>query len=763
MQNLFAVIVVFLVLNCLSVQIAEPLATSYAADVSQQHDASMEFNENEENLVQQQQHHVRHKSAHMHRTAAHHSRHRQQQHADGVKSESVAMASEITTPAAADAMESLNFQHKHKQQQQQQQHKVSYDMQLELDKQKKLQQQLQQKHTHAQHKNALKSRTSITTVMDNGSETVELAGVDELVKPTWPPTYSNNNYNNNERTITVDEANKGNTQNDYQQQAIIRQQQQQHQQQHHHKHHKLQPAADLSRRKATTMTSVVHLMHHNKVVHASSQINVDTDNADDDDEDDDAASSTVLHAHTHSTVGGGGGGIKEHKAAVSTTTDDGLTTENTRNDKSVDYVDDDDVEYYDYTADDEPNESPHATQSQLQPLAVSDIGGYTYDSGIDDGIDGGDVEWRPVQHHQQLRHNQEQWHAQQMQLHRRQHWQREEHQQQQQYESEHARVARDHHRVQASELRNNRLPFDMMDDYLNDEPALKPEEINDIKQKTLGTPDTVRNEFNSYVQNQRMRYLAAAHYDHMKSATRCERPMPHVIPASNYTSKTYYPTHTILYRCGEDTGCCRSKGQICTVKEYENVTLYFYVDLLNSSNSRQHIEGLTMRNHTKCACQNRPSESSTPEYVARGKRSDLAYRRHTRSHHVALDAENQLEESSDLAYGSEKRQAAICRCPIHFDVFQEDIRAVATQRHHHDVQAQSNVARTYNCRCDCEDDNASCQRFKNGDEGFGMDDRRCIAQRICSIPNCSFGIYNEQIGRCPRSNRKHKRHNIGFG
>ncbi|XP_050340783.1 uncharacterized protein LOC126767264 [Bactrocera neohumeralis] len=771
MQNLLAVVVV---LTCLGVQIAQPLATSYDDEARR----GLELLENE-NLVQQ--HHVRHRTAHL--RTAHHSRHRQ--HADvrdAAKSESAAAAAvESTTPALPDdATESMYLQRgAHKQQQ--------HKLRLQIDLDNRLQQEQQQKHnalhTHAHHRNAQKSRTTTTTstteATDNDTEAVVDASEKELVKPTWPPT------KHNEHTINADEANKG-TQNYYHQPIIRQQQQLQQPQQHqqHHKHHKLQPAADLSRTSATPMTSVPHIIqapaaaapavdlpvktHNNKLVHASSQINVDTDS--------NTTSAALLHAH-HSTVGG----LKE-RIALAETHGAGLrlTTENTSNDKDKtrDY-EDDDLEYYDYNADDdEANES----NAEQQPLAVPDIGyGYGYDSGIDGGIE--DVEWRPAHvtsdylrtaHHQQLRHNQEQWQAQ-MQLQRRQHWYRQEQQQQQQqqqqqYEIEHSRVARDHHRVQSEELHNNHLAYDTSadDEYADDEPdrgSREREDISKTKFETLGTPEAVQKEHNAYVQSQKSpTQLAIEHYNHMKVATRCRRPIPRVIHVSNYTFKTYHPSYTILYRCGEDTGCCRSMGQTCTVKKYENVPLYFMVELVNSSNSRKHPEVLMLRNDTECHCINRTYLTSTPEFITRDKRSDLAYRRRTRSHIAAfdgtMDAANQLEERSDLEYDSEKSREAVCRCPRHFDVFQEDIRWEATQRRH---ESQTNVARTYNCRCDCADANASCQRFKNGDEGFAMDDRRCIAERLCSVPNCSFGIYNEQIGRCPRSNRKLKRHNNGFG
>lgn len=44
-------------------------------------------------------------------------------------------------------------------------------------------------------------------------------------------------------------------------------------------------------------------------------------------------------------------------------------------------------------------------------------------------------------------------------------------------------------------------------------------------------------------------------------------------------SKVFIPHCTILYRCGNDTGCCNTDTQICVEKTFENIDLYFYVNI----------------------------------------------------------------------------------------------------------------------------------------------------------------------------------------
>ncbi|CAD6998787.1 unnamed protein product [Ceratitis capitata] len=520
---------------CCSLQIAQPLATTgYNDDYDapqQQHAAAHTFGHTAdvgvpENLLQQ--HHVRHRTSHHMRKSAHHGRHNQQPHVELAGGPGVSeSAAEILASSRAaalvgsdEATESLNFIHASNLHKQQQHKSTKFGAQygsverLHLQHQKlsgvELELEPNSIRTHLHHKHhAQKSRTTTTTATTTTStmsttnnnalpivsEARTTAQTMELVKPTSHPTKSAER-----NTIKLDEVNKG-TQNYYQQPIIHLQQQQQQQarEQVHYKHHKLQPAADLSRSKHT-MTSVhwdqpplpTHKTH-NKLVHAGSQINVDTD-----DDGDNVTAKAHEQPPAVAAVGGGGVGKENKTTKMSSESVKGLTTEvdphrssSSSSDKASDYAtgvdadaaaddnaaadddddDDDGIEYYDYVVDDE------STAAEQHTLAAPDIGGFSY-GGYDSGIDGIEPDWyaSKKEHHQQqkqqqqIRHYQEQRQRRQYQ-HQHQHQpQHIQHQQQQQqrmnseYQTEHSRVTRDHHRVQAVELQNNHLPYDTSSD-----------------------------------------------------------------------------------------------------------------------------------------------------------------------------------------------------------------------------------------------------------------------------------------------------------
>lgn len=71
--------------------------------------------------------------------------------------------------------------------------------------------------------------------------------------------------------------------------------------------------------------------------------------------------------------------------------------------------------------------------------------------------------------------------------------------------------------------------------------------------------------------------------DHLYKMTNegsCKTPIRKVIPIQNVypnPSKIFIPHCTILYRCGDDAGCCKFDSQTCVPKETNHVHLYFYV------------------------------------------------------------------------------------------------------------------------------------------------------------------------------------------
>jgi hypothetical protein len=102
--------------------------------------------------------------------------------------------------------------------------------------------------------------------------------------------------------------------------------------------------------------------------------------------------------------------------------------------------------------------------------------------------------------------------------------------------------------------------------------------------------------------------LATRNFQHIlkvQSFT-CKEPQPRLIPVEdlfNVNSKDLYtPRATVLYRCGEDTGCCPTPAMSCVPVPHkvDNVTLIFNVyDTHNRSRSQQELQ---VTNHTLCWC-----------------------------------------------------------------------------------------------------------------------------------------------------------------
>lgn len=78
--------------------------------------------------------------------------------------------------------------------------------------------------------------------------------------------------------------------------------------------------------------------------------------------------------------------------------------------------------------------------------------------------------------------------------------------------------------------------------------------------------------------------LANQHADFIDREALCKVPRPRVISIPSHPSQAYMPPCTILHRCNDETGCCKSQALKCVPKQYEIVTLYFIVSryLLNT-------------------------------------------------------------------------------------------------------------------------------------------------------------------------------------
>ncbi|XP_054741568.1 uncharacterized protein LOC129246880 [Anastrepha obliqua] len=247
--------------------------------------------------------------------------------------------------------------------------------------------------------------------------------------------------------------------------------------------------------------------------------------------------------------------------------------------------------------------------------------------------------------------------------------------------------------------------------YIDDEDAdninsqhYVPGTLTQQKQEELGTLAAVQESRRSHVNiHKHEKALASEHVKQILKEAACRVPQRHVERIQRDPSKMYMPHCTVLHRCTDETGCCRSERQTCAPKRTKNVELYFYVRSINEK--RGTVERLTFINHTECHCVER-SRQQADEY-----------------HNLPLYG---------ISYGGQSlRRATIlnCNCPkLYEKILQEDGF----------------------CRCDCSSGNTGCDWLKRGMEHFSMIDRKCMSEGRCKPPTCEHGPYIKKYGRCPR-------------
>ncbi|EDW11413.2 uncharacterized protein LOC6575967 [Drosophila mojavensis] len=233
------------------------------------------------------------------------------------------------------------------------------------------------------------------------------------------------------------------------------------------------------------------------------------------------------------------------------------------------------------------------------------------------------------------------------------------------------------------------------------------------KLQEVGTPEAVQLSRRRYQDQIRIRTnelnnLARLHEKSMENEPLCKRPQARVIRMMSETSTVYSPRATVLHRCDENSSCC-SSNEVWAVKNQTTVDKVFFMRSIHSRHSKATI--VSMTNHTECHCINRPAQ--------RRKRSSQ------------------------------------CECPKHFINFAMTPSGASSS-------SSSSPSTTSRCRCDCHLSNITCQRMKNGDEGFAVSELKCIRSNECSPPICSYGVFNLNIGRCPRSTQSQPRQ-LGFG
>lgn len=120
-----------------------------------------------------------------------------------------------------------------------------------------------------------------------------------------------------------------------------------------------------------------------------------------------------------------------------------------------------------------------------------------------------------------------------------------------------------------------------------------------------------------------------------------------------------------------------------------------------------------MQNHTECHCVNRGSLQF--DSMPRDKRSGNSYLYHFQQQQQRKPR-TQLQAQYQEHQQPPSQNTLHCKCPKHFTVFEQDI-----ERHAHLPRPHSISIRK--CRCDCVVNDQSCLRFKNGEEGFSLEDR----------------------------------------
>lgn len=228
--------------------------------------------------------------------------------------------------------------------------------------------------------------------------------------------------------------------------------------------------------------------------------------------------------------------------------------------------------------------------------------------------------------------------------------------------------------------------------------------------------------------------LARQHAEFIDREALCKIPRPRVINVPAHPAQSYMPPCTILHRCTDDTGCCKSPALKCVPKQYEIVTLYFMVrmrlrlvllpPILSSPPShsiqRRHFhksKGICIGviKHNSHTLLNNILNFQVSTIRGQGFIEEKHFHNHTECHCI------------DKALSSEPMLKPKCQCPNKFDV-----------SYNGDNQ----------CVCDCLESNRSneCISKKAGIEHFSMEDRRYegffirFDSKICILWKFYFGF-----------------------
>ncbi|XP_023236810.1 uncharacterized protein LOC111633999 isoform X4 [Centruroides sculpturatus] len=148
---------------------------------------------------------------------------------------------------------------------------------------------------------------------------------------------------------------------------------------------------------------------------------------------------------------------------------------------------------------------------------------------------------------------------------------------------------------------------------------------------------------------------ANLHYLKIRDVARCRTPGSRVIRVKDYypdPSKEYLPRCTVVYRCGDDSGCCDNDAFQCVPRFVQEVALPFYTLHVGKQGLKigNTIEKLLFINHTQCECQPVNDQPRTEEGVSSDAKAkvhrnrDRERERQThRTHDVILFSNNTWE------------------------------------------------------------------------------------------------------------------------
>lgn len=226
---------------------------------------------------------------------------------------------------------------------------------------------------------------------------------------------------------------------------------------------------------------------------------------------------------------------------------------------------------------------------------------------------------------------------------------------------------------------------------------------------------------------------ANEHFLRIRTTARCRVPRTRVVHVKEFysdPSKEYLPRCTILHRCGDDVGCCDSDQYQCVPRAVQEVTLHFYTIHLQNQNGevglRNSVSKLLFPNHTECECQ---PVNDIPRTAARPSR--LAHS----GEHNKVSLHGPSAEDPDLTAGSGMR---------------EELPSGPIKCHNCPDPFSRRLYEDGRCSCDCFEKQKRCLKIKRGREPLGDLARRCVETQDCHVPECEYGLYDVDSGRCPK-------------